>query len=82
MRDDFLKAAEAIVKDPNILVNIVSKRVKQLKFGATPMIESLEKLSPEDIALKEIADGLLKFEVEDTSTSATAAQNKSMTRDK
>jgi DNA-directed RNA polymerase subunit omega len=61
MRDDYLKAAMAIVKDPNVLVNIVSKRVKQLKFGSAPMVESLEKLLPEDIALKEIIDGRLKF---------------------
>ena len=64
MRDDYLKAAQAIVKDPNILINIVSKRVKQLKFGAQPMIDSLEKLTPEDIALKEIIDGHLTHEVE------------------
>ena len=66
MRDDFLKAAMAIVKDPNVLINIVSKRVKQLKFGSQPMVESLEKLSNEDIALKEIMDGALKFTVEST----------------
>ena len=64
MRDDYLKAATAIVKDPNILVNIISKRVKQLKFGSMPMIESLEKLSNEDIALKEVIDGKLTYEVE------------------
>jgi DNA-directed RNA polymerase subunit omega len=64
MRDDYLKAATAIVKDPNILINIVSKRVKQLKFGAQPLVESLEKLSNEDIALKEIIDGKLTYEVE------------------
>lgn len=64
MRDDYLKAAVTIVKDPYILVNIVSKRVKQLKYGSQPMVESLEKLSYEDIALKEIMDGSLKYEVE------------------
>ena len=64
MRDDFLKAAQAIVKDPNVLINIVSKRVKQLKFGSQPMVDSLEKLSPEDIALKELIEGTLKYEVE------------------
>lgn len=61
MRDDYLQAAMKIVKDPNVLVNIVSKRVKQLKYGSAPMVESLEKLLPEDIALKEIIDGVLHF---------------------
>ena len=55
-----------MVKDPNVLVNIVSKRVKQLKFGSAPMVESLEKLTPEDIALKEIIEGVLTYEVEKT----------------
>lgn len=64
MRDDYLKAASAIVKDANVLVNIVSKRVKQLKNGSQPLVESLEKLSLEDIALKEIIEGRLTFEVE------------------
>lgn len=70
MRDDLLQEAQKLVKDPNVLVNIVSKRVKQLKFGSQPMVESLEKLTPEDIALKEIISGALKHEVEDTSRSS------------
>ena len=32
-----------VVDDPNILVNVVSRRVKQLKRGNRPLIESLEK---------------------------------------
>lgn len=70
MRDDLLQEAQKLVKDPNVLVNIVSKRVKQLKFGSQPMVESLEKLTPEDIALKEIISGALKFDVEDTTASS------------
>ena len=66
MRDDYLQAAQKIVKDPNILVNIVSKRVKQLKYGSMPMVESLEKLTPEDIALKEIIEGALTYSTEKT----------------
>jgi len=64
MREDLLKEALAIVKDPNVLINIVSKRVKQLKFGAAPMVQSLEKLLPEDIALREIIDGKITFSVD------------------
>ena len=75
MRDDLLKAASAIIKDPNILVNVVSKRVKQLKYGSLPLVDSLEKLFPEDIALKEIVEGKLQYEVEKISapTSGKAA---------
>jgi len=73
MREDYLQAALKIVKDPNVLVNIVSKRVKQLKFGSMPMVESLEKLLPEDIALKEIIDGVLKYSIEEPGSSGSTA---------
>lgn len=63
MRDDYLKAAQEIVPDPNILVNLVSRRVKQLKFGQKPLIESLERLDPEDIALKEIIEGKISYQL-------------------
>ena len=61
MRDDYLKAANKLIPDPNILVNLVSRRVKQLKFGQKPLIESLERLDPEDIALKEIIEGKISY---------------------
>jgi DNA-directed RNA polymerase subunit omega len=73
MREEYLKAAQKIVDDPNILVNIVSRRVKQLKFGGAPMVESLEKLTPEDIALREIIEGKLKWQVEDVNKPTKAA---------
>lgn len=63
MRDDFLKAAQLVVDDPYILVNLVSQRVKQFKRGSRPLIESLEKLAPEDIALREIAEGRITYEM-------------------
>ena len=61
MRDDYLKEANKLIPDPNILVNIVSRRVKQLKLGQKPLIESLERLDPEDIALKEIIEGKISY---------------------
>ena len=63
MRDDYLKAALKVVDDPNILVNVVSRRVKQLKMGNRPLVESLEKLSPEDTALREIAERKISYEL-------------------
>lgn len=61
MRDDYLQAALRVVDDPNILVNVVSRRVKQLKRGNRPLVESLEKLSAEDTALREIAEGKITY---------------------
>ncbi len=63
MRDDYIKAAQKVIPDPNILINVVSRRVKQLKYGQKPLVESLERLSPEDIALREIIDGKITYEL-------------------
>jgi len=43
MRDDYIKAALAIVEDPNVLINVVSRRVKQLKRGNRALVESLTR---------------------------------------
>jgi DNA-directed RNA polymerase subunit omega len=61
MRNDYLQNALKVIDDPNILVNVVSRRVKQLKRGYRPLIESLEKLSPEDTALREVAEGKITY---------------------
>lgn len=63
MRDDYLLNARAAIPDPYILINVVSRRVKQLRRGSRPLVESLEKLSAEDIALREIAEGRITHEL-------------------
>ncbi len=61
MRDDYLQNARKVISDPNILVNVVSRRVKQLRRGSRPLVVSLEKLAPEDIALREIVEGKITY---------------------
>ena len=63
MRDEYLIEAQKKIEDPNILINLVSRRVKQLKYGMKPLVESLEKLEPEDIALREIIEGKIDYEL-------------------
>jgi DNA-directed RNA polymerase subunit omega len=63
MRDDYVREALKVIDDPNILVNVVSRRVKQLKRGNRPLVESLEKLSAEDTALREIIEGKISYEL-------------------
>jgi DNA-directed RNA polymerase subunit omega len=75
MRNDYLQNALKVIDDPTILVNVVSRRVKQLKRGNRPLVESLEKLSAEDTALREIAEGKITYElasVEDLARSSHA----------
>jgi DNA-directed RNA polymerase subunit omega len=63
MKDEYLRAASSSIREPNILINVVSRRVKQLKAGASPLVDSLEKLDMEDIALKEIIEGKISYEL-------------------
>lgn len=63
MRDDYLREALKVIDDPNILVNVISTRVKQLKRGNRALVESLEKLLPEDIALREVIEGKISYEL-------------------
>ena len=63
LRDDYIKEAQKVITDPNILVNVVSRRVKQLRHGNRPLVESLEKLNLEDIALREIIEGKISYEM-------------------
>lgn len=63
LRDDYLKEAQKIIPDANILINVVSRRVKQLKRGHRPLVESLEKLDPEDLALREVIEGKISYEL-------------------
>lgn len=64
MRDEYLKQAQQIIPDPNILINVVSRRCKQLRYGGMkPLVQSLEKLEPEDIALREIIENKISYQL-------------------
>jgi len=63
MRDEYIREAQKVISDPNVLINVISRRVKQLRRGSRPLVESLEKLSPEDVALREVIEGKISFEL-------------------
>jgi len=65
LRDDYLQGAQKVITDPMILVNVVSRRAKQLKSGYKPLIESLERLSAEDMALREIMEGKITYQLDE-----------------
>ena len=62
MNADLIKAASEIVPNQQILVNMVSRRVRQLSLGHRPLVEYAPGLREADIALTEIANGKLTFE--------------------
>jgi DNA-directed RNA polymerase subunit omega len=73
MRNDYLQSALKVIDDPTILVNVVSRRVKQLRRGNRPLVESLEKLSAEDTALREIAEGKITYQLPTAEELATSS---------
>ena len=68
MRDDYLKEANAIVGDPNILINLISRRVKQLRRGQPALIETSDQLELEDVALREVIEGKISYELSEEPT--------------
>ena len=56
---------EAAKKIPSVplLVNVISKRVRQLSAGHKPMIEMLTRMGLADIALSEVIAGKLGYEL-------------------
>lgn len=67
MKADLVEKASAIVTNPQVLINAVSKRVRQLNMGRPPMVQLVlgERLGLSDLALMEIIEGKLKVESED-----------------
>jgi DNA-directed RNA polymerase subunit omega len=57
MREDYFKEALEIVGDPYDLVNMIWERMQMLRRGDLPLVESLERLPLEDVALREIIEG-------------------------
>ena len=67
MNSELCKQALAKVINPNVLVNLVSRRVRQLNSGAggssRPMILDVAGLGAADIALKEIVEGKMAWDL-------------------
>ena len=57
MKSHLVDKAAQIVTDPQVLVNIVSQRVRQLNSGRSPLINALPSMGAADIALTEIIEG-------------------------
>jgi len=59
MKADLIAAASEVITNQQILVNMVSRRVRQLSLGHRPLVEYAPGLREADIALTEIAAGKL-----------------------
>ena len=57
MRIELVEKASEVIEDTTLLINMVSKRVRQLNNGRSPLITVVERLGAADIALTEIIEG-------------------------
>ncbi len=57
MRSDLVVAAQKVIPEPPVLINLVSTRVKQLNMGRTPLVKTDHRMGAADIALTEIIEG-------------------------
>jgi DNA-directed RNA polymerase subunit omega len=67
---ELTKKALEKVGNPNVLVNLVSRRVRQLNSGAgamsRPLVSDVGNLGAADIALTEIIEEKIGFEMPET----------------
>ena len=67
MNSELCNQALEKIKNPNVLVNVVSRRVRQLNSGGgglgRPLVQDTAGLGAADIALREIIEGAIDFEL-------------------
>jgi len=68
MTTQLLNEAAQVIPNQQLLINVVSKRVRQLGLGHRPLVETTPRMSLTDIALKEIIAGKLAYEAFSTAT--------------
>ena len=61
MRVELIDKASEVITDTPLLINMVSKRVRQLNNGRSPLIKIVERMGAADIALTEIIEGKIKL---------------------
>jgi DNA-directed RNA polymerase subunit omega len=63
MTTQLLQEAAKVIPNQQLLINVVSRRVRQLGLGHRPLVEVGPRASLTDIALKEIITGKLTYEL-------------------
>ena len=63
MTTQLLQEAAQVIPNQQLLINVVSRRVRQLGLGHRPLVEATPRSSLTDIALREIIGGKLTYEL-------------------
>ena len=70
MNPELLNKALEKVGNPNTLINVIARRVRQLNYGgggvSRPLISNGSNLGAADIALREIVEGKMGWEMPET----------------
>ena len=59
MKAQYIDEASKVISEPQVLINMVSRRVRQLNAGSRPLIDVDPGTGLADVALLEIAQGKL-----------------------
>ncbi len=62
MKTQLLTAACAAITDQKVLVNVISRRVRQLAQGHRPLVACAPGTGLADVALTEVIEGKLSYE--------------------
>jgi DNA-directed RNA polymerase subunit omega len=62
MKAHLLKAANEVITDQQLLVNVISRRVRQLSLGHRPLVEFAPGMGLADVALTEVINKKLTYE--------------------
>jgi DNA-directed RNA polymerase subunit omega len=81
MNNQFVQNALKMVSCPEVLVNVVSKRVRQLGQGFRPLIEVHPRWTFMDIALREISEGKIICEMIEEPMEAAVKKTKKAAKD-
>lgn len=64
IKNKYLEPAQQRIPSPELLVNVVRRRVRQLVAGYRPLTQTDAQMEFSDIALKEISEGKLTYELD------------------
>ena len=74
MTTQLLQEAAQVIPNQQLLINVVSRRVRQLGLGHRPLVEATPRTSLSDIALREIIAGKLACELAPKKAAADGAE--------
>ena len=64
MKAELVEQASKIIPEPQMLINVVSRRVAQLNNGRAPLVPTTPPMGNANIALTEIIEGKLVYHTE------------------